>query len=515
MGSRMWFLAVFMLAVFALAVSGSAQQIRFEDFSDVSNLQFNGSPHQATWQSAKVLRMTDGALTLINPQVGTSYFNLQQPVAAGFTTWFEFQMHSPIACCTPGDGVAFIIQNSNMTDSTMGASGAGLTALGAGNGTTGGGMGYAGINNSLAIEFDIKSNDWDPNSNHVAVQSCGAVNYNTPVHEPGVYTIGNNHNVTSCLLFHDNNNIGTPSARIGPICGGINAICHDGAVNTVVIEYTPPSPPNQPTGTLSIWLNPDLIPGTHTPKPGAPTIVPPIAYTINDPTYGLTLDTSKCGQQQQNCGYAWVGFTASQPAKSTAQDILAWEFTPHMPIQITKQLQNGGMPTQFPFGGHQMDVTYPKGFMNQCDNNDPNCIYMTVVATPVPQTQFFVDRLWHTNFANEACVRYLQTGGNCIVYSVTCTQNNMPVSCPTEPPDNLITMQSKFTTTDPISTTNADFLETDPSGSNNWFSIFTSYDPNDYDGIVTGMGQGFRPIGSGPGGVSSADLVATFQRNKP
>jgi len=101
------------------------------------------------------------------------------------------------------------------------------------------------------------------------------------------------------------------------------------------------------------------------------------------------------------------------------------------------------------------------------------------------------------------------------VYSVTCTQNNMPVSCPTEPPDNLITMQSKFTTTDPISTTNADFLETDPSGSNNWFSIFTSYDPNDYDGIVTGMGQGFRPIGSGPGGVSSADLVATFQRNKP
>ena len=29
------------------------------------------------------------------------------------------------------------------------------------------------ISNSLAIEFDTYQNGWDPDANHVAVQSCG------------------------------------------------------------------------------------------------------------------------------------------------------------------------------------------------------------------------------------------------------------------------------------------------------------------------------------------------------
>jgi len=267
-----------------LATVSGAQQIRFPDFSSVANMQLNGSSHQATWQTARVLRLTDGPMPpfAYNPQQASAYFNIKQPLTSGFTSWFEFQIHNPAICCTPGDGVAFIIQNSTATDPTYGAKGAGLTAVGAFNG----GVGYAGINNNLAIEFDIQGNAWDPNSNHVAVQSCGPAT-NTPVHLPGVYTIGQNHNVTSCLLSQ--NAINTSVPLIGENCSGFR--CTDGAVHKVVVEYTPPAP-NQQMGTLQVWLDPQFIAGTHTPVPNAPTVINVpynVTFSGSNPT-GLNLD---------------------------------------------------------------------------------------------------------------------------------------------------------------------------------------------------------------------------------
>jgi hypothetical protein len=87
---------------------------------------------------------------------------------------------------------------------------------------------------------------------------------------------------------------------------------------------------------------------------------------------------------------------------------------------------------------------------------------------------------------------------------VTCqdpiTLQNIP--CPSEQQPT-IDVDSSFYTTDPVSPTNADFLEADPIGSNNWISIFTSYMSNPVDGTVSGKSKGF------------SDIVATFQRNKP
>ena len=160
-------------------------------------------------------------------------------------------------------------------------------------------MGYAGINNNLAIEFDIQGNAWDPNSNHVAVQSCGPAT-NTPVHLPGTYTIGQNHNVTSCLLSQ--NAINTSVPTLGENCTGFH--CTDGAVHQVVVEYTPPAP-NQQLGTLQVWLDPQFIPGTHTPVANAPTVINVpynVTFSGSNPT-GLNLDN----------GSGWVGFTGSQP----------------------------------------------------------------------------------------------------------------------------------------------------------------------------------------------------------
>jgi len=325
-----------------LVVSAAAQEIRFEDFSSIANMQLNGSAQQATWQSQKVLRLTDGVL---RPEAATAYFQVKQPLTAGFTTWFEFQTHNPTSCCTYGDGVAFIIQNSTATDPTYGASGAGLTALGA----FSGGMGYAGINNNLAVEFDIFGNPWDPNSNHVAVQSCGP-NTNTPVHLPGDYTIGQNMHVESCLLNQSQAAINATIPMLGGACNPSNHQCADGPLHQVVIEYTPPAE-HQASGTLQIWLDPTFIPGTHTPEPNAPTVIN-VPYNINQ----INLDPSNGG--------AWVGFTGSQHSARTAQDILAWEFTPHIATKVQQVIPPGGTPATYPFGAHDMVVTYPPGFIN-------------------------------------------------------------------------------------------------------------------------------------------------------
>ncbi len=462
-----------------LAASSAAQEIRFPDFSSVANVQLNGSSHQATWQSAKVLRLTDGPIPphATNPEQASAYFNVQQPLTSGFTSWFEFQIHNPAICCMPGDGIAFIIQNSTATDPSYGATGAGLTAVGA----TNGGMGYAGINNNLAIEFDIDQNAWDPNNNHVAIQSCGPAT-NTPVHLPGTYTIGQNHNVTSCLLTQSAINTSVPI--IGETCTGVR--CSDGAVHQVVIEYTPPAP-NQQLGTLQVWLDPQFIPGTHTPEPNAPTTLSVpynIAFSNSNPT-GLNLNNNG----------AWVGFTGSQPVMSTAQDVLAWEFTPHTPLQITQVIPPGGTENDFVFGGYEGAVTYPTGFTN------PNGILMTFLATPVNRNTFYTQRLLGTQFSNETCVVNLETGGNCIVYSVTCqTPAGQQITCPTETQPT-IAICTQFYTSDPITSTNADFLSADPIGSNNWISIFSSFTSRPIDPVVGGRGTGF------------SDLVATFRRN--
>ena len=320
-------------------------------------------------------------------------------------------------------------------------------------------MGYAGINNNLAIEFDIQNNAWDPNGNHVSIQSCRSEHQ---------------HSGPSARLVHHRLEqqrdqlpvIAERDQHHGSECSATTARsgrCLDGAVHQVVVEYTPP-PPNQNMGVLQVWLDPTFIPGTHTPMPNSPTIIAVpynITFSNSNPT-GLNLDGGK----------GWVGFTGSQPMMSTAQDILAWEFTPHTPLQITQTIPPGGQENDFVFGGYEAAVTYPNGFTN------PDGIQMTVLATPVNRNTFYTQRLLGTQFSNETCAVNLETGGNCIVYSVTCqTAGGQPTTCPSET-DPTIAMCTQFYTADPITATNADYLKADPIGSNNWASIFTFFQQN-------------------------------------
>ncbi len=101
---------------------------------------------------------------------GAIWYSEPIPVVSGFHSEFSFRMRngSNNNCedgSIPGaDGLAFVIQNF----------------IPYAIGTHGGGIGYDGIPNAVAIEFDTYSNDsnqienfFDPNGNHIAVQTAG------------------------------------------------------------------------------------------------------------------------------------------------------------------------------------------------------------------------------------------------------------------------------------------------------------------------------------------------------
>ncbi len=492
------------IVVMLLTASALAQQVRFfPDFSSTAFLQTNGPAAQALYNGQYVLRLTPGAPPPGTPAAepsSTTFFTVPQSVNLGFTTYFRFQIHNAPKCCAPGEGLAFVVQNAASTDPTYGAVGAGITSRGVGNG----GVGYTGIPNSLAVEFDTFANTWDPTlngANHVAVQSCGTKT-NGPVHEPGTYTIYKNNNVTSCLVGSGLNNT-AKLPHLGVTCSGNT--CADGVPHDVVIEYAPVNT----VWTLAIYVDPKFITGTHTPVTGS---IPAISIPYNidgskNPTTGLALAPDSTG----NNSLAWVGFSGAQSSQPEQQDILAWEFTPHTAAQVTQQIPPGGTEAHYTFGGHDTVVDYFPGYVNNgCDGVSPNdpCL-MTVVATPIARSQFYKTRLLGTPFINEQCIVYLGTGGNCIVYSITCQKTSQPkvnVSCPASLPTTCnqigdpgcIVFSTSFYTSDGVTPQDADYLATDPIGSNNWISIFRSYQPNVFDGKTTGT----------KGGPS--DFVATF-----
>jgi hypothetical protein len=113
------------------------------------------------------LRLTSSAAR----QAGAAWYARRQNVEEGFETTFRFRIAEPSVRCAQmddaythcrsrgGDGLAFVVQGQSPR------------ALGAG----GAGLGYTGVANSLAVEFDAFYNAelLEPFENHVAVHSRG------------------------------------------------------------------------------------------------------------------------------------------------------------------------------------------------------------------------------------------------------------------------------------------------------------------------------------------------------
>lgn len=144
----------------SLYLFGSAQAatITYADFSSVSGLTLNGTAAQA----GNALRVTPANFSQAGSVFSTSAITLGANVS--FSTAFQFRFTNAGGSCDGqgcgADGLVFVVQtNSNSV------------------GGLGGGIGYAGVPNSVGIEFDTWNNGGiDGNSsNHVGIDVGGNV----------------------------------------------------------------------------------------------------------------------------------------------------------------------------------------------------------------------------------------------------------------------------------------------------------------------------------------------------
>ena len=139
----------------------------YNDFSDTKKLSLVSSAQKID----SVVRLTPAI-----PQKQGALWNTEPVyVRNGFTTEFKFRFSKPYNAFEDGsipgaDGIAFVIQSVNPTAC----------------GTNGGGIGFEGIANSLAVEFDTYRNSDPPyndaDGNHIAV-FCNGKQPNTSNHK--------------------------------------------------------------------------------------------------------------------------------------------------------------------------------------------------------------------------------------------------------------------------------------------------------------------------------------------
>ena len=141
------------------AVIGEATVVSFPDFSSTAGLTLNGSAATV----GNVLRLTPATFSQSGSAFSTTAIN-----ATSFSTFFSFRITGAGGFCCDAtghvgaDGLAFVVQSVS-------------SSVGGG----GGGIGYSGIGNSAAVEFDTwhnaESSVQDPDSNHVGVDVNGSV----------------------------------------------------------------------------------------------------------------------------------------------------------------------------------------------------------------------------------------------------------------------------------------------------------------------------------------------------
>lgn len=141
--------------------NAAATTITFNNFSDVSSLQLNGS-------AAGIGNPVGGALRLTNDlgQGGSAFLKNSISLAAdaSFSSFFSFRIDNPMGISDSdgqgADGIVFAVQTvaNNV-------------------GGIGGGIGYQNIAKSVGIEFDTWDNGgWDENDgNHVGIDLNGSI----------------------------------------------------------------------------------------------------------------------------------------------------------------------------------------------------------------------------------------------------------------------------------------------------------------------------------------------------
>ncbi len=267
-----------------------------------------------TGSSNYALQITENA----GSQDSSMWFSIPQDVVDGFNAWYAVKInHTPNDPSNffTADGLAFVIQNAagGGTDSITACSetGSGLTVLGG----SGGGIGYCGIDNSVALEMDTFWDDpfdphdpgqpWMYNDNHLALQSCGPGNPNSIAH------LGS----PNCLiaLGATSTLVSDPNTSAAPPATASAVTLADGSPHQIVMVYNGPN--DSPANYLFVYLDPAFSPGTHTPVAGSA------------PLFSGPFDITK--YINLNNGTAYVGFTAANGGDWEQHELMGFTFTPH------------------------------------------------------------------------------------------------------------------------------------------------------------------------------------------
>lgn len=183
----------------------------YSDFSGTTGLTLVGSAATTTTGDGSVLRLTTDGYD----ESGAAYSTT--PVALGaddtFSTTFQFRFTDP-GGWNPADGITFV-----------------LAASPSGLGSGGEGIGYEGVGNSLAVEFDTYDNEPedDSSSNHVAIDENGVLND---------YALSNPYGVSSCG-FADGTPAESPYTADGCMSNGdlwTATISYDGSGLSVTVQ---------------------------------------------------------------------------------------------------------------------------------------------------------------------------------------------------------------------------------------------------------------------------------------
>lgn len=257
--------------VIGAMIAGSAAEagsFYYPDFSNTSGLSIVGNASTKTTSDGTVLRVIPSA----GNQGGAAYSTTPVTLGANatFSTQFQFRFTNP-GGVDPADGITFV-----------------LAANPGGLGTVGYGMGYQGVANSVAIEFDTYNNGnpgslgrfaAEPDSsNHVAVDLNGVL---TNSFATNVYGNG------SCGFAN-----GSPAQSSYNVPGCMS----NGDLWTVTINYD----------------------GSN------------LSVSLLDPAIGTTFQ-ALTNQPLNIASYlgtntAYVGFTGSSGAGYENEDIASWRF---------------------------------------------------------------------------------------------------------------------------------------------------------------------------------------------
>ena len=346
----------------------------------------NGTPKLPQILSSGVLRLTNANQN----QHGSAWFKIQQPLATGFTTAFQFQISKTNACffCGfPADGLALVIQNDPAATGAIGYTGNGQNiAYGNNDISTASGPRKA-IQNSLAIELDAHQNsDYaDPDGNHIAVQSCGPNNSNTLTPNSA------DHN----YVCPDGN---LAKLALQSLPSGMSLT--DGSIHTITVNYLPPGDCTSACNNLIVFFDSTQI----------------LQATVNIASQlNLTSGSS-----------AYVGFTAATGSLVENNDIISWSFSqwPLAPITITQPVQP--TVTNFNYTSNLNAIT------DYSQSGLPASSFQGLFMQGTVQTitdQQFSDLVANTPFQGSTCQHQDTGNGNftCVTTTDLCTNPSSSV----------------------------------------------------------------------------------------